>query len=53
MNSKLTASTGEGGEDDDDVKKKHCNFRLLSANFEHRDENKTCSACLEDQLKPF
>ena len=47
MNSKLT------GEGDAAVKKKHCNFHLQTANFEPRDENKTCSACPEDQLKPF
>ena len=41
MTSKVT------GEGDDDVKKNHCNFRLLTATFEHRDENKTCSACRE------
>ena len=46
MNSKVT---GEGGEEEE-VKKKNCNFRLLTAIFEHRDENKTCSACPEDQL---
>ena len=51
MTSKLT---GEGDEEEDeDVKKKHCNFRLLTANFEHRHENKSCSACPEDQLEPF
>ena len=43
MTSKVT---GEG-DDDDAVKKKHCNFQLLTATFEHRDENKTCSACRE------
>ena len=38
--------TGEGGAEEG-VKKKHCNFRLQTATFEPRDENKTCSACRE------
>ena len=40
--------TGEG-EDDDSMrsKKNHCIIRLYTATFEHRDENKTCSACRE------
>ena len=43
MNSKLT---GEGDEDDDedDVQKK------LQVSFEHRDENKSCSAWLKDHF---
>ena len=36
-----------------EVKKKHCNFRQLTVTFEHRHENKSCSACPEDQLKPL
>ena len=27
------------------VKKKHCNFRLLTLTFEHKHEDKSCSAC--------
>ena len=46
MNSKVTRE-GAAADYGDDVKKKHCNFRLLTATFEHRDENKTCSACRE------
>ena len=34
-------------------KKKHCNFRLFTATFEPRHENKNCSACPEDQLELF
>ena len=52
MNSKLTGE-GAAADNDDDVKKKHCNFRLLAATLEPRHENKNCSACLKDQLKPF
>ncbi len=44
MNSKLT---GEGDAAAVAVKKKHCNFRLQTVTFEHRDENKSCSACRE------
>ena len=44
MNSKLT---GEGDADADAVKKKHCNFRLLTATFDHKHEDKSCSACRE------
>ena len=29
------------------VKKKPLQFSTITANFEHRDENKTCSACRE------
>ena len=47
MNSNVSGS----GAAEAEVKKNHCNFRLLTANFEHRDENKTCSACPEDGLK--
>ena len=39
---------GEGGA----VPKKHCNFHIETAIFEPRHENKSCSACPEDQLKP-
>ena len=42
MNSKLT---GEGDDDAVVVKKNHCNFRLQTVTFEHRHEDKTCSAC--------
>ena len=42
MTSKLT---GEGAEEA--VPKKHCNFQLLTATFEPRHENKSCSACRE------
>ena len=45
MTLKVTGQGAAAADDDDDVKKKHCNFRLLAATFEHRDENKTCSAC--------
>ena len=44
MNSKLT---GEGDDEDDEVQKNHYNSRLYIATFEHRDENKSCSACRE------
>ena len=39
--------TGEG----EVVKKKHCHFHLETVTFEHRHENKTCSACPKDQHK--
>ena len=35
------------------LKKKHRHFQLQTASFEPRHENKSCSACPEDQLKPF
>ena len=41
---------GQGG---GEVKKKHCNFHLETATFEPGHENKNCSACPADQLKPF
>ena len=44
--------TGEG-DAAADVKKKHCNFRLKTATFEPRHENKSCSASPEDQLELF
>ena len=50
MNSNVN---GSGGEEEDVKKKQHSNFRLQTATFEHRDENKTCSACPEDQLELF
>ena len=50
MNSNVT---GYGDEEEDDVQKKHCNFRLFTATFEPRHENKNCSACPEDQLELF
>ena len=49
MTSKVT---GEG----DDVAvaaKKALQFLALTMSFEHRNENKSCSACPENQLKPF
>ena len=45
--------TGEGVVVEEDVKKKHCNFRLQTVTFEPRHENKSCSACPEDQLELF
>ncbi len=42
MNSKVT---GEGDEEDAEVKKKHCVYRPETATYDHRDENKTCAAC--------
>ena len=45
MTSKLT---GEGGAAED--VKKTLQFSPTTANFEHRDENKTCSACPEDHF---
>ena len=50
MNSKLTGE-GAAADDDDDVKKNHCNFRQKTVIFEHRLENKSCSACPKDQHK--
>ena len=41
MNSKLT------GEGDEEVPKKHCNFRQLTVTFEPRHEKKSYSACRE------
>ena len=49
MNSKLT---GEG-DDAEGVKKKALQFSAINTTFEHRDENKSCSACPEDQLELF
>ena len=46
MNSNVS---GSDGDEDEDVKKNSLQFRLLTATFEHRDENKTCSACPKDQ----
>ena len=46
-------SNVNGSGDDADVKKNHCNFRPETVTFEPRHENKSCSACPEDQLKPF
>ena len=45
MNSKVT---GEGGAEAE--VKKALQFSPTTATFEHRHENKTCSACPEDQL---
>ena len=45
--------TGMGGEE---VKKKPLPFspiKSIKSLFEHRHENKSCSACPEDQLEPF
>ena len=48
MNSKLT---GEGDEEDEEsVQKKALQFSAINS-IEHRDENKTCSACRNDQYK--
>ena len=47
MNSNVT------GEGDEGVQKNHCNFRLYTATFDPRHENKNCSACPEDQLELF
>ena len=51
MNSKLT------GEGDDAaaavVQKTSLQFLPKTVTFEHRHENKSCSACPEDQLKQF
>ena len=41
--------TGEGDDEEEAVKKKHCNFHIETATFEHRHENKSCSACPKDQ----
>ena len=49
MNSKLT---GEGAAKSV-VKKKALQFSALTLGYEHRHENKSCSACPEDQLEPF
>ena len=49
MNSKVT---GEGAAADD-VKKKALQFLAIIVTFEPRHENKSCSECPEDQLKPF
>ena len=46
-------SQGADADDDDDVKKKTLQFSAKSVTFEHRHENKSCSACPEDQLEPF
>ena len=50
MTSKLT---GEGDEADEVevIPKKHCNFRLEAVTFEPRHENKSCSACPNDEQK--
>ena len=50
MNSSVS---GSGDEEEDDVKKNHCNFRLYTVTFEPRHENKSCSACPGDQLELF
>ena len=51
MTSKLT---GEGdAAEAAEVPKKHCNFRQETVTFEPRHENKSCSACPEDQLELF
>ena len=34
-----------------EVKIKHCHLHLETVTFEHRHDNKTCSACPEDQHK--
>ena len=40
-------SRGADADDDDEVQKKPLQFSAITATFEHRDENKTCSACRE------
>ena len=45
MNSSVT---GEGG--DDEVKKNTLQFLPKTVTFEHRDENKSCSACPKDHF---
>ena len=52
MNSKVTGE-GAAAEDDDEVKKKPLQFSAIIVTFEPRHENKSCSECPEDQLKPF
>ena len=52
MTSKVTGE-GAADDDDDDVKKKPLQFSAIIVTFEPRHENKSCSACLEDQRKPF
>ena len=47
MNSSVT------GEGDEEVPKKALQFSAITVTFEHKHENKSCSACPEDQLKPF
>ena len=49
MNSKVTGEGGAGAE----VKKKALQFSAIIVTFEPRHENKSCSECPEDQLKPF
>ena len=44
--------TGEGAKEEA-VKKTTLQFLQQRVTFEPRHENKTCSACPEDQLKPF
>ena len=50
MNSKLT---GEGDDAAAVVQKTSLPFLPKTVTFEHRHENKSCSACPEDQLKLF
>ena len=51
MNSNVSGS-GAAADDDDDVKKT-LQFSAIIVTFEPRHENKSCSECPEDQLKPF
>ena len=45
--------TGEGG-DEEEVKKKPLQFSAINSDFSaYRHENKSCSECPDDQLKPF
>ena len=48
MNSKVTGEGAGAG-----VKKKPLRFSAIIVTFEPRHENKSCSECPEDQLKPF
>ena len=43
----MNCNVTEEGYADEEVKKPLCHFHLLSVTFEHRHENKSCSACRE------
>ena len=45
--------TGEGEEEGAGVQKKPLTFSTLNSGFEHRHENKSCSACPKDQHSAF
>ena len=53
MNSNVTGQGAATDDDGDDVKKKALQFSAIIVTFEPRHENKSCSECPEDQLKPF